>query len=271
MNGWILLGVVAVVVLFWMVAVRCRHGHPAWAELRRYRYAHRGLHDKKNGIPENSLAAFRRAAEHGYGAELDVHLTRDGRLVVIHDDSLLRTAGVDVKASALTAQQLSAYRLEGTEEKIPFLEEVLPIFQGKTPLIVELKVERNAEKLAQATCQMLDQYKVQYCIESFHPKALLWLKRHRPEICRGQLSQNFIKERSGLPWLAAAVMTNVFTNLVTCPDFVAYHWKDRRRLSLLIATKLWRGQEVSWTIRSAEEMRQVECDGCLSIFENFMP
>lgn len=271
MIGWILLGVVAAVVLLWIVSVRCRHGHPAWEELRRYRYAHRGLHDKKHGIPENSLAAFRRAAEQGYGAELDVHLTADGKLVVIHDDSLLRTAGVDVKASSLTAQQLSAYRLEGTEEKIPLLEEVLPIFEGKGPLIVELKVEGNADQLAQAACGMLDRYQVKYCIESFHPKALMWLKRHRPEICRGQLSQNFLKDRSGLPWLAAAVMTNVWTNLVTCPDFVAYHWKDRGRLSLWLATKLWRGQEVSWTIRSEEAMHQVERHGCLSIFEQFIP
>lgn len=271
MIGWILLGAVALVVLFWLVAVRCRHGHPAWEELRRYRYAHRGLHDKKHGVPENSLVAFRRAAERGYGAELDVHLTRDGKLAVIHDDSLLRTAGVDVKASALTAQQLTQYRLEGTEEKIPMLEEVLSLFEGKGPLIVELKVEGNADQLARATCEMLDRYQVKYCIESFHPKALMWLKRHRPEICRGQLSQDFIKNRSGLPLLAAVAMTYVFTNLLTCPDFVAYHWKDRRRLSLFLVRRLWRGQEVSWTIRSAEEMKQVEQDGCLSIFESFEP
>lgn len=271
MIGWILLGSVALVALLWIVAVRCRHGHPAWEELRRYRYAHRGLHDKQHGVPENSLLAFRRAAEQGYGAELDIHLTADGKLAVIHDDSLLRTAGVDVKASSLTAQQLSQYRLEGTEERIPMLDEVLPLFEGKGPLIVELKVEGNAGKLAQAACEVLDRYQVKYCIESFHPKALLWLKRNRPDICRGQLSQNFLKDRSGLPWLAAAVMTNVWTNLVTCPDFVAYRWKDRRVPSLRVATKLWRGQEVSWTIRSAEEMHQVERDGCLSIFEQFHP
>lgn len=271
MLGWILLGVVALVVLFRIAAVRCRHGHPAWEELRQYRYAHRGLHDKEKGVPENSLMAFRRAAEGGYGAELDVHLTADGKLAVIHDDSLLRTAGEDVKASALTAQQLAQYRLDGTQEKIPMLEEVLPLFEGRGPLIVELKVEGNAERLARAACEMLDRFQVRYCIESFHPKVLMWLKRNRPEICRGQLSQNFVKDRSGLPWLAAWVMTNVFTNLVTCPDFVAYNWKDRHCLSLFLVKKLWRGQEVSWTIRDPKEMQRVERDGCLSIFENFEP
>lgn len=268
---WIVLGVVAALLLFWVMSVRCRHGHPAWEVLRRYRYAHRGLHDETRGIPENSLTAFRRAAERGYGAELDVHLTRDGSLVVIHDDSLLRTAGVDVDVSSLTAEQLSQYRLEGTQEKIPFLEEVLPLFEGRAPLIVELKAEKNAARLAKAACQVLDRYKVNYCIESFHPKVLMWLKRHRPEICRGQLSQNFIKERSGMPLVAAVVMTNVLTNLVTCPDFVAYKWKDRRRLSLFLARRLWRGQEVSWTIRDSASMQRVEQEGCLPIFEEFQP
>ena len=58
-----------------------RTGHPKLELLRRYRYAHRGFHDKPQ-VPENSLAAFRRAIERGFGAELDVHLTKDGKLVV---------------------------------------------------------------------------------------------------------------------------------------------------------------------------------------------
>ena len=59
-----------------------RRDHPKWAVFRRFRYAHRGLHDREAGAPENSLPAFRRALERGYGVELDVHLTGDGRLAV---------------------------------------------------------------------------------------------------------------------------------------------------------------------------------------------
>ena len=55
--------------------------------------AHRGLHDAK--APENSLAAFRRAMEHGYVIELDVHMLADGKIVVFHDDNLKRMTGVD--------------------------------------------------------------------------------------------------------------------------------------------------------------------------------
>ena len=61
----------------------CRRNHPGLSQLRPYRYAHRGLYDLAKGVPENTLPAFRRAVDHGFGAELDVHLTADGRLVVI--------------------------------------------------------------------------------------------------------------------------------------------------------------------------------------------
>lgn len=269
----VILIVLIVLFLLWVLALRCRKGHPAWETLRKFRYAHRGLHDSKNGIPENSMAAFRLAAEHGYGIELDVHLTKDGRLAVIHDNSLLRTAGVDVKASELTSEELGQYRLEGTEEKIPFLEEVLPLFEGKAPIIVELKVEGNSAALAKAACELLDQYKVDYCIESFHPQAILWLKKNRPEICRGQLSQNFFQseEGTGLGKAADFAMTQLLTSFLTVPDFIAYNHKHRNNISLGMAKAFWQVQEVSWTIRTPEDMNACESDGSLSIFEHFKP
>lgn len=269
---YIIIAVLVVLFLLWVLALRCRKGHPAWETLGQFRYAHRGLHDAKKGVPENSMKAFRLAAEKGYGIELDVHLTKDGRLAVIHDDSLLRTAGADVKASDLTADELGQYTLEGTDEKIPFLEEVLPLFEGRAPLIVELKVERNAAALARATCDLLDRYKADYCIESFHPQAILWLKKNRPHICRGQLSQNFLKGKgTGLGKAADFAMTHCLTSFLTAPDFIAYNHEHRSRWSLKLARAIWGVQEVSWTIRTPEAMAECEKDGCLSIFEQFVP
>ena len=269
----IILIVLIVLFLLWILALRCRKDHPAWDTLRKFRYAHRGLHNSAAGIPENSMAAFRLAAEHGYGIELDIHLTRDGRLAVIHDNSLLRTAGVDVKAKDLTAEELGQYRLEGTDEKIPFLEEVIPLFEGKAPMIVELKVEGNSAELAKAACDLLDRYKVDYCIESFHPQAIQWLRKNRPEICRGQLSQNFFKneEGTGLGKAADFAMTHLLTTFLTVPDFIAYNHKHRSCFSLQLAKAFWGAQEVSWTIRTPEALEECEAHGSLSIFENFNP
>ncbi len=241
--------------------------------LAAYDYAHRGLHDIERGLPENSLRAFRLAAEAGYGAELDVHLSRDGRLVVMHDESLKRTAGVDRNICDCTAQELDALRLQGTEEKIPYLEEVLPIFEGRTPLVVEIKAfGRNHAALTEEVCKLLDRFpNLQFCIESFDPRVLLWLKKHRPEIVRGQLSQNFIRERSGLNLLTAFLLTHLWTNALTLPHFVAYKFQDRNCLGAAISRRVWGVQEFNWTLRSARQVKRAKKNGALPIFELCRP
>lgn len=269
----IVLLVLIILAELFLLMLRCRREHPGWKLLRQYRYAHRGYHDKPH-IPENSMAAFRRAIEHGYGAELDVHLMKDGRLAVIHDASLKRTAGADVLVEDLTAEELKNYKLEGTEHHIPLLDEVLPIFAGKAPLIVELKAERgNAEALAAAACKLLDKHHVTYCVESFDPRCLIWLWANRPDVVRGQLSENFRRHGDGtnLPGAVRWVLSNLLLNARTRPDFIAYRYEDRKCLSLRLCRSLYGAQEFSWTIRSKADMDAAEQDGALVIFECFDP
>ena len=104
---YILLIILIILIIFelYTLLLQCRKGHPRWKFLRLWRYAHRGYHDQPQ-IPENSMAAFRRAVAYHYGAELDVHLMRDGHLAVIHDASLKRTAGAEVLVEDLTAEEL---------------------------------------------------------------------------------------------------------------------------------------------------------------------
>lgn len=272
---YILAILLIILILFeaFTLLLQCRKGHPQWKFLRLWRYAHRGYHDKPQ-VPENSMAAFRRAIENHYGAELDVHLLRDGNLAVIHDASLKRTAGVDVLVEDLTAEELKQYRLEGTEEQIPLLEEVLALFENKTPLIVELKSERgNYNELAAATCAMLDRYQVNYCIESFDPRCLRWLKKHRPEIVRGQLSGDLVhhSEGSGQSKLTLFLLSNLLMNFMGKPDFIAYNHFDRTGLALRWCKRFYKVQEVSWTVRSKQDMLALEKDKCLIIFEQFDP
>lgn len=273
MNGilYIVLAL-AVVFLLYLLCLRCSRRRD-WSAFRGWRYAHRGFHDKPR-IPENSLPAFRRAVQCGFGAELDVHLMKDGHLAVIHDASLLRTAGADVLIEDLTAEELSAYTLEGTEQHIPLLEEVLPIFAGKAPLIVELKAERgNAEALAAAACKLLDRYRVDYCMESFDPRCLAWLWHNRPDVVRGQLSENFTRHGDGaqLPGAVRWALGNLLLNCYARPDFIAYRFEDRAALSLKLCRGVYGAQEFSWTIRSRAHMDAAEAAGALVIFEQFDP
>ena len=252
MVAVIILLVLLILGELFTLMLQCRRGHSAWGLLRLFRYAHRGYHDKPR-IPENSMAAFRRAIENGFGAELDVHLMRDGRLAVIHDASLKRTAGADV---------------------LPLLEEVLELFQDRTPLIIELKAERgNHAALAEATCRMLDRYRVHYCIESFDPRCLIWLKKNRPEIVRGQLSEQFLRhgETAGHGKATMWLLGNLFSNVAVRPDFIAYRFSDRDNLCLRWCRKFYHVQEINWTIRTKEEMEAAEAQGNLVIFECFDP
>lgn len=256
--------------LCYLFSTKGRTGHPGLAKLSRFRYAHRGLHG--SGVPENSMKAFRLALEHGYGIELDVHLLADGNLAVIHDSSLQRTAGKNLRIEDLTTDDLSNCCLEGTEETIPEFRNVLELFRSGTPLIVELKTANNAELLAETTCNMLDQYDVDYCIESFDPRCIYWLRKHRPEIIRGQLAENYFRTAgSRLPLVAKLMMTWQTVNFLTKPDFIAYRFRDRNHISCKLCRKLWKVQGVSWTLRSQDDFDIAVKDGWIPIFEGFTP
>ena len=257
----------------WLFFLNSRANHPSWAALEHRRYAHRGLHCSADSVPENSLAAFRRAIRHGYGAELDVHLLRDGSLAVFHDSALMRMTGRAGDIEALDAAELKRCFLGGTEETIPQLCEVLPLFEGTgLPLIVELKTYGgNYAALTERTMAELDRFHVPYCVESFDPRCVAWLKKHRPEVIRGQLSCDFLKERGNLSLPMAFATTNLLGNIMAQPDFVAYKFEDKKNWAPRLCRKLYGAQGVYWTIRSKEDLETAEREGAIAIFERFIP
>lgn len=266
-----ILVILLILAMAYFGAVAARVGHPGLKDLRGWSYAHRGLHG--NGLPENSMAAFKAALEGGYGIEFDLHLLKDGNLAVIHDSALKRTTGADGYIEDLTTEDLKNYPLEGTEETIPTFRELLDLYAGKAPLIVELKPERgNHAALCQATCDMLERYKGVYCIESFDPRCVMWLRKNRPQVIRGQLSEDFVKGDSKMPLALRFVLTHLLMNFLAVPDFVAYKFADRKRsLSVWLCRRLYCAQGVSWTLRSKEDYDIAVKEGWLPIFEGFRP
>lgn len=265
---YILIAVI-LMFLFYLFCLRGRVGYKKLSELQGFDYAHRGLHG--NGIAENSMTAFRLAKEKGYGIELDIHLLKDGNLAVIHDSALKRTTGAEGNIEDLTINDLEKYSLEGTEDTIPLFKEVLDLYDGAAPLIIELKPSKNQAALAKAAADALKDYKGAYCIESFDPRCLLWLKKNRPEIIRGQLAQNYFKTDDKLNFIIKLLLTNNLLNFITKPDFVAYNFSHRKVFSTLLCKKLWKMQMVGWTIRTKETHKKVKKEGWLSIFEYFLP
>ena len=267
---YILAAVIALIILYVLSTIG-RHSQNRLSPFRGWSFAHRGLHGP--GVPENSLKAFQAAKDAGYGAELDVHLLRDGNLAVIHDSKLLRCTGVEGVVEELTAQQLENYYLEGTQETIPTLESVLDIFSGSAPLIVELKSTReNYTQLCEKVCAVLDNYNGVYCLESFDPRCVFWLRRHRKDQIRGQLTENyFANPNSKLPWVLKFILTNQMFNFLTLPDFVAYRFADRKTVSNFLCRRIWRIPGVAWTLTTPEEYKQAVSEKWIPIFENFIP
>lgn len=267
----VVLIIIVLLFLLYLWALRGRTHHRLLRRLRKWKYAHRGLHSE--GVPENSIKAFEAAIENGYGFELDVHLLADGNLAVFHDRSLKRMCGADVQIESLTTDQLAEYCLSDTAETIPTFEQVLELCDGRVPMIVELKpVNANHNELSEKVCEMLENYKGLYCLESFDPRCIRWLKDNRPKLVRGQLAHNSMVEGKGkVPFVLRVVMTNLLSNFWNKPDFIAYRFKDRERLSVRLARKLWKIQGVSWTLRTPEEYETAVKEGWIPIFEGFNP
>ena len=199
-------------------------------------YAHRGLHDNASDAPENSLAAFRKAVEKGFGIELDVQLTKDLVPVVFHDFTLKRVCGVDKKVRELTFDQLQELRLCGSDQRIPSFDQVLRLVKGRVPLIIEYKIEALDTRVCELGDRLLSDYPGAYCMESFNPLGVWWYKRHRKEVFRGILSDNYVKNGDrAFPAIFYEILHNMLFNFLAKPDFIAYncrHYKDNRPADL---------------------------------------
>ncbi|MGE5560424.1 MAG: glycerophosphodiester phosphodiesterase [Chloroflexota bacterium] len=233
-------------------------------------YAHRGLHDIERGMPENSLPSFRQAVAAGYGIELDVQLTRDGEVVVFHDDDLRRVCGRPERVDALDWSELSQLGLLGTKETMPLFRDVLAIVAGKVPLIVELKTGPRNDELCRATLDLLREYQGTYCIESFNPFIVAWFRRNAPDILRGQLAARFDR-RELRSWLLRTVLTNMLLNIAARPQFIAYCHSDRTNLSFRLTRRLFGALTVAWTVRDDAAERELGRDFDAVIFEGYRP
>lgn len=216
-------------------------------------YAHRGLHDNQEGdAPENSYHAFELAIQEGYGIELDVQITKDNIPVVFHDQTLSRVCGNDKRICDYTYEELMNFRLFRTQERIPRFQDIMDLIHGQVPVIVEIKMYDDHSRVNEIAMQVLDSYQGAYCMESFNPKSLLWFKKNRPEVLRGQLSANFIRGREpGNKW-KYFMWQNLLFNFRTKPDFVAYNCKEKNMLSVVLCRKLYKEKMFAWTIRTKD-------------------
>ncbi len=226
---------------------------PDFSEFYGKVFAHRGMFGGK--IAENSIDAFEKAVENGYGIELDVQVSGDGQAVVFHDATLLRMYGESKAIAELTVEELAEYG-------IPTLREALAVIDGKVPLIVEIKGDTRDVSVCPITAEVLDEYNGPYCIESFNPFILKWYKDCRPDVIRGQLSTSHEDTGTGYKFIP---VEQLITNCITRPDFIAYNHKYSGKLSLKLCRRVYNIPVIAWTVETADQWSK-----CADKFDSFI-
>ena len=234
------------------------------------KYAHRGLHDGEK--PENSMAAFAAAKEHGFGIELDIRLSKDGVLMVFHDDTLNRVVGIDGKVIDFTAEELGKMSLLGTAETIPTFRQVLDLIDGAVPLLIEIKNSMSESGVAEKFIEEIEGYKGEFIVESFNPMALRTVKKARPDVLRGILSMRYQDYLEPTPKPIGLLLENLYMNFLMRPDFISYDKRGYCVHNLRIIRRSLGTPLIAWTIRSEEEEAQAISHGFDTvIFEGYIP
>ena len=155
--------------------------------------AHRGFHDGKT-IPENSILAFKKAVENGYGIELDITISKDNQIVVFHDETMNRLCNISGSIEDFDYEFLKKQKLYKTDEKIPLLNEVLNAVGLDILVLIEIKKHRNIGVLENLLCDLLNNYQGKYLICSFEKDILFWLKKNRPNFKKGLIFESLPKK-----------------------------------------------------------------------------
>lgn len=263
------LGIVVLILValyFYLIAPRIFRKADRTPFLNRH-YAHRGLFKNDSDAPENSLSAFRKAVEAGYGIEFDVQLSKDDKLVVFHDATLKRMCGVEGHVWDYTLEELKQFQLLESGEKIPTFEEALAVIGGKVPLIIEYKLDRVQTRVCQLADKVLQEYNGPYCIECFHPLAVMWYRKHRPEVMRGQLCEEHFRNE-GYQSPIFVIMSYLLPNVAARPDFIAYNFKHAHNISRRLC-RMMGGLAIAYTIKNEVDYHKARDSFDLFIFDSF--
>ncbi len=237
--------------------------------------AHRALHDKAAGRPENSLAAMRAAIAAGYGIELDLQPSVDGVVMVFHDYSLQRLTGETGPVKGRSAAELSKIVLSGGDTGIPTLAEVLALVNGRTPLLIEIKDQDGAMgpdvgPLEAAAAKLLRDYAGPLAVMSFNPHSIAAFSKAAPEICVGLTTSAYhAQDWKLLPAARREALRAIPDFDALGAQFISHEAKDleSQRVAELKARNV---PVLCWTIRSLEAETQARRVADNVTFEGYL-
>lgn len=228
-------------------------------------FAHRGLYDPAAGIPENSMAAFQRAIDAGYGIELDIRVSLDGVAMVFHDATLDRMTDISGPVLEWPSYRLRQTRLQDSDETIPTLHDVLDLVDCRVPILIEVKSDRaHRHRIISSVRRALEGYRTDIGVMSFDPEIPRWFAKHK-----GPWAPGLVLSRHARSLLGRIANSRFGRERLMQRSKAAFLAKDIRDLPCpFIAAKRRQGYTVlSWTVRSAEDRERAQHHADNIIFE----
>jgi glycerophosphoryl diester phosphodiesterase len=235
--------------------------------------AHRGLHNRANGIVENTIAAARAAIAAGLPIELDLQLTADGDAVVFHDFTLDRLTAEKGAVRERRSADLAGMAVAGSAgERIPTFRAFLDEIDGRVPLIVEIKSRFDGDTaLTERACAILADYSGPYVIKSFDPAVVATVRRIAPQVTRGIIGEaNYVDPAYDK---LSADQKHALAHLLhfdeSQPQFVSWKFRDLRHASPFLCRRLGNLPVMAWTVRSPEDREPTLRLADQIVFEGF--
>lgn len=244
---------------------------PDWLTARPI--AHRGYHDRAERRIENTLPAVAAAIDHKFAVEVDLQLTADGRVVVFHDKVLDRLTESTGRLDQKSLAEAKAAKFRETDARIPTLEELLDLVDGRVPLVIELKSNWTGDRrLEQAVAAILATYSGPAAVMSFDPASMAAMRRLAPGLPRGLIADHF---DGGLDWghLSPArrfALRHLLAAATVWPDFVSYGIKALPANAPLLFRHLGLPL-ITWTIRTPADRAKARQYTDQITFEGFDP
>lgn len=236
--------------------------------------AHRGLHDRANGVIENTRPAFAAAIAGGFGMECDLQPSLDGEAMVFHDPKLDRLTSTTGPIAARNARELRMLTLNDTGAKIESLTDLLQQVAGAMPLVVELKSLYDGNTcIAARVAECVRDYAGPLVLKSFDPAMILALRKANVKQPLGIVAMGKYDDAEYEP--LSREQKHAFANLLhfseTRPDFLSWHHKDLPSAAPFLCRTQLGLPVMSWTIRSPEDARRVAPHIDQIVFEGFRP
>lgn len=214
--------------------------------------AHRGIHT--GNIIENTIPAFSFALEKKVPIELDIHILKDGSLVVFHDENLKRLVGIDRNISDYTYDELKKITFPDTNIHIPLFEDVLDLISGKVLLVVEIKKSNiiNYKKYCDKVISILKKYQYDFVVKSFDIRIVSYFLKKTSYIT-GLLIANPKRDKGTF---YDVLMNKKITLSILKPYFISvdYHIVDKRFVQLFRK----KGPVLVWTVCNLKILDRVK-------------